>query len=117
MRPRSIFPSLILLAAIAGLGAAPAPFRLAIVGLDHGHVDGFLADALARSDVQVVGVCEPKPALAAQYADRMRIPPALMFTNLESMLAIAKPEAVAVFTSTFDHQRVVEACALQGCTS
>jgi predicted dehydrogenase len=114
MKHRSLLLSLILLASIKGLVAAPAPFRLAIVGLDHGHVDGFLAEALARSDVQVVGVCEPKQALAAQYAARLRIPPALMFSNLEAMLEAAKPEGVAVFTSTFDHKQVVEACAPRG---
>jgi predicted dehydrogenase len=114
MRHRLLSLGLILLAVVQGLAAAPAPFRLAIVGLDHGHVDGFLADALARSDVQVVGVCEPKPALAAQYAERFHIPPGLLFSNLEAMLVAAKPEGVAVFTSTFDHQQVVETCAPHG---
>ncbi|HUJ45269.1 MAG TPA: Gfo/Idh/MocA family oxidoreductase [Opitutaceae bacterium] len=108
-------PLLVLLGVISGLTAAPArPFRLGIVGLDHGHVDGFLADALARRDVQVVGVVEPKPALAAQYAERFHLPAALLFSSLEQMLADAKPEGVAVFTSTFDHKRVVETCALHG---
>jgi predicted dehydrogenase len=114
MRHRLLSLGLILLAVVHGLAAAPAPFRLAIVGLDHGHVDGFLADALARTDVQVVGVCESKPALAAQYAERFHILPGLLFTNLEAMLLAAKPEGVAVFTSTFDHQQVVETCAPHG---
>lgn len=104
--------SLILLAAIGRLAAAPAPpFRLAIVGLDHGHVDGYLAETLARSDVQLVGVVESKPALAAQYAGRFRIPAALLFSNLEEMLRTAQPEGVMVFTSTFGHKQVVETCA------
>lgn len=114
MKHRTFLLSLLLLAVSAGLGAAPAPFRLAIVGLDHGHVDGFLADALKRSDVQVVAVVEPKAALAAQYAGRFHLPPGLLFSSLEAMLATAKPEGVAVFTSTFDHKQVVEACASHG---
>ena len=115
MKRQLAFLSLVLLAVLAELAAAPAtPFRLAIVGLDHGHVDGFLADALARSDVQVVGVCEPKPVLAAQYAARFHLPPALLFSHLEEMLAAARPEGVAVFTSTFDHKEVVEICARHG---
>ena len=106
---------LILLTAIGGLAAVPArPFRLAIVGLDHGHVDGCLAETLARSDVQLVGVVEPKQTLAAQYAARFRIPAPLLFSNLEEMLQAAKPEGVMVFTSTFEHARVVEACARHG---
>jgi len=114
MKIHRISLALLLLTALSGRAATPAPFRLAIVGLDHGHVDGFLADALARADVQVVGVVEPKPALAADYARRLKIPAALLFTDLEQMLATARPEGVAIFTSTFDHLQVVETCAAHG---
>lgn len=96
------------------VGHAGEPLRLAIVGLDHGHVDGFLADALRREDVKLVGVVEPKPALAASFAARFKIPPTIQFSSLETMLTSAKPEAVMVFTSTFDHRSVVEACAPHG---
>ncbi|MCR6656650.1 MAG: Gfo/Idh/MocA family oxidoreductase [Opitutus sp.] len=88
-----------------------APFRLGIVGLEHGHVDGFLAEALSRSDIEVVGVVEPKAALAADYAERLTIPTELLFSDLDEMLVNAKPEGVAVFTSTFAHKDVVEVCA------
>ena len=115
MKLCSLWLTLLLPVAISLSAVEPSPpFRLAIVGLDHGHVDGFLADALARSDVQIVGVVEPKPALAAQYAAHFHLPPALQFASLESMLDTAKPEAVAVFTSTFDHKQVVETCAAHG---
>jgi predicted dehydrogenase len=107
--------SLILLVTIERLMAGPAlPTRLAIVGLDHGHVDGCLAEMLARTDVQLVGVVEPKPALAARYAEHFRIPAPLLFSNLEEMLKTAKPEGVLVFTSTFEHKQVVETCAPHG---
>ncbi|HWA24342.1 MAG TPA: Gfo/Idh/MocA family oxidoreductase [Lacunisphaera sp.] len=96
------------------IGYAAEPFRLAIVGLDHGHVDGYLAETLRRPDVKLVGVVEPKPALAASFAERFKIPAALHFSSLETMLASAKPEAVMVFTSTFDHRQVVETCAAHG---
>ena len=36
-----------------------APLRLAIAGLVHGHVGGFLKAAQARPDVQIVGIFEP----------------------------------------------------------
>jgi predicted dehydrogenase len=104
----------LLVASTAFAATSSAPFRLAIVGLDHGHVDSFLAGALARRDVEVVGVVEPKSALAANYAERLHIPPALLYSDLEHMLTTVKPEAVAIFTSTFDHRRVVEACAAHG---
>ena len=111
----SLMLSLILLATSGQLVAGSAqPFRLAIVGLDHGHVDGCLAEMLTRSDVQLVGVVEPKQALAARYAERFRIPAPLRFSNLEEMLKTAKPEGVMVFTSTFAHAQVVETCAPYG---
>ena len=52
MKRLSPILGLILLATFGRLVAEPAqPFRLAIVGLDHGHVDGYLAEMLTRSDV------------------------------------------------------------------
>jgi len=102
---------LLLLTTVAGHGE---PFRLAIVGLDHGHVDSYLAETLKRADVKLVGVVEPKAALAASFAERFHLPAALQFSSLEAMLTAAKPEAVMVFTSTFDHRQVVETCAAHG---
>jgi len=102
------------------LGAAPqsspsaGPLRLAIAGLNHGHVSGFLNSALRRpQDVQLVGVWDPDAALGARYANRPQngFPASLLFTDLSQMLDTVKPEAVATFTDTYDHQMVVEACA------
>lgn len=105
---------LVVLLTASASALCAAPFRLAIAGLDHGHVDWFLADALARSDVQVVGVFEPKPALAADYVARLKFPPNLIYADLDRLLTAAKPDAVAVFTSTYDHMDVVERCAARG---
>ena len=90
---------------------AQKPLRLAIAGLVHGHVDGMLRPALERKDVEVVAIYEPKIELARQYAQRYGLPNALFFTDLDKMLTIAKPDAVATFTNTFDHAMVVETCA------
>src|SRR5207244_545051 len=87
------------------------PLRLAIAGLVHGHVDGFLRAVHNRTDVQIVGVFEPDKALQHKYAQKYGLAEALFFTDLASMLDRAKPEAVATFTSTYDHSMVVEACA------
>jgi predicted dehydrogenase len=95
--------------------AAPArPLRLAIAGLAHGHVSGFLNTALHRAqDVQLVGVWDSDAALGARYAGRQQggFPASILFTDLGKMLDTVKPEAVATFTNTFDHAMVVEACA------
>jgi predicted dehydrogenase len=97
-------------AASAG-GADEKPLRLAIAGLVHGHVEGFLRAAKSRPGVEIVGVADPDPALHRKYAQRHGLPDATFFTDLETMLDRVKPEAVASFTSTYDHPRVVEACA------
>jgi predicted dehydrogenase len=88
-----------------------APLRLAIAGLVHGHVGGFLKAAQARSDVQIVGIFEADTALLRQYATRHGVADNVLFTNLNDMLDRGKPEAVASFTNTADHPSVVEAAA------
>ena len=87
------------------------PLRLAIAGLVHGHVDGFLHAVKGRSDVQVAGIFDPDRTLQQEYAQRFGLANSLFFTDLGAMLDQTKPEAVASFTSTFDHLMVVGACA------
>lgn len=109
-----------LLFLIAGFSAAvfpaaqaqsPAPLRLAIAGLVHGHVSGFLRNAQARSDVQIVGVSEKDAALLKSYGERYKLSPDVLFTDLGTMIDRVKPEAIASFTNTLDHPIVVEAAA------
>jgi scyllo-inositol 2-dehydrogenase (NADP+) len=88
-----------------------APLRLAIAGLVHGHVTGFLRAAQARQDVQIVGVFEPDAALRRKYAERYSLQDGVLFDNLAAMLDRVHPEAVAAFTNTADHPVVVEAAA------
>ena len=87
------------------------PLRLAIAGLDHGHVSGFLRGLANRKDVQLVGVFDPDAALAHKYAQTYNLDNSVLFTDLGTMLDDTRPEAVATFTSTYDHPMVVEACA------
>jgi predicted dehydrogenase len=91
--------------------AAPAPLRLAIAGLVHGHVAGFLRAAEGRKDVQIVGVFETDTTLHRKYAQRYQLADAVLFTDLADMLDRAQPEAIAAFTNTFDHAAIVEAAA------
>jgi predicted dehydrogenase len=87
------------------------PLRLAIAGLVHGHVSGFLRAAQGRQDVEIVGVFEPDAALLRSYGERYKLPASVLFTDLASLFDRAKPEAVAAFTSTLDHPVIVEAAA------
>lgn len=93
------------------LAAGEQPLRLCIAGLVHGHVDGFLRAAGQRKDVEIAGVFDPDTALQRQYAQRYGLADSVFFTDLGAMLDRVKPEAVASFTSTFNHAMVVEACA------
>jgi predicted dehydrogenase len=87
------------------------PLRVAIAGLAHGHVSGFLRGARNRKDIQIVGVFDPDATLGARYAKDYSFAADMMFTDLGAMLDRLKPEAVATFTNTYDHAMVVEACA------
>ncbi len=103
-----------LLTPMAKAQTSTPPLRLAIVGLVHGHVPGFIEGSLSRADIRLVAIVEADRQLAAQYAARYHVDSALLFTDLEGMLKKVKPEAVATFTSTFDHRKVVETCARHG---
>src|SRR5512138_3740192 len=91
--------------------AQDTPLRIAIAGLAHGHVSGFLNAAAKRQDAKIVAIFDAEPALVASYAKRFNLPADAQFTDLGKMLDTVKPEAVATFTSTFDHTKVVEAAA------
>ncbi|MFL6280387.1 MAG: Gfo/Idh/MocA family protein [Vicinamibacterales bacterium] len=91
--------------------APDRPLRLAIAGLVHGHVSGFLRGAQGRKDVVVVGLYDPDQTLLQKYGEQYMIPPAARFTSLDEMLDRTKPEAVASFTNTYDHPAIVEAAA------
>lgn len=94
--------------------AADSPVRFAIVGLVHDHARGFIPSAKSRKDVELAAIVEPNQQLARSYADRYQLDPRLFYRSLEEMLQTADVQAVATFTSTFDHLKVVEACAARG---
>ncbi len=89
----------------------PAPFRLAVGGLVHGHARGFLALLQRHAGVELVGVSDPTADLRAAYGSRFSIPAERLFAGVEEMLERTRPEAVALFGSTWDHAAGVEACA------
>jgi len=95
-------------------GETKPPIRLAILGLVHDHANGFIPQLRGREDVALAGIVEPDQELAARYARRFKLDTNLFFTSLEELLAKTNVQAVATFTSTFDHRRVVEACAPRG---
>ncbi len=93
------------------------PVRVAIVGLVHGHVMGFLPQLAKSTDAQLVAVVEPDTALAQRYAGRYHLDGKLFYTDLDTMLKAQHPDAVLVYTTILDHRRVIEAAARYGISS
>jgi scyllo-inositol 2-dehydrogenase (NADP+) len=89
----------------------PPPVHLAVYGLVHDHVKGFLPNVLKSKDVQLVGIVEPNHDLALRIAASFHLNPNLFYATLDELLAHTNVQAVAAFTSTYDHLRVVEECA------
>ena len=110
---RALVPAfLVLLVGTTSWSADPTPpVKLAIVGLVHDHANGFLPRALASAEVRIVGIVEPDKPLAEHYARQFKLSSGQFFSSLDELLARTNVQAVAAFTSTFDHRRVVEACA------
>jgi glucose-fructose oxidoreductase len=94
--------------------ASQPPLRVAIVGLVHGHVHGFLGQWRHSPLIDIVGVVDSDQRLLSQAAARYGFDQTILFADLESMLAKIHPQAVLVYTNTYDHRRVVEACARHG---
>jgi glucose-fructose oxidoreductase len=109
--------SLILLSLRTNAATPDAPVRVAIVGLVHGHVKGFLTALPNNSNAQLVAIVEPQTALAATYAAEYKLDSKLFYTDLEKMLAEQHPDAVLVYTTIADHRRVIELAAKHGVSS
>src|SRR6202790_5570795 len=93
------------------LPAESEPFRVAIAGLVHGHVEGFFATSVHRPEIRVVGISDPDRSLFDRYAAKFGLDSALYHADLEEMLRTTRPQAVLVYSSTFDHRKIVELCA------
>ena len=93
------------------------PVRVVIVGLVHGHVQGFLPALAQSKDAQLVAIVEPDKGLARQYAQRFHLDPSLFRTDLDGTLKALHPDAVLVYTTILDHRRVIEAAARYGISS
>ena len=100
-----------LLAATGVMAAETAPLRVAIAGMVHGHVGGFLTNALKRTDIQIVGISEADRALFDQYAKQFALDKGLYHADVEEMLRTTKPQAVLLYSNTKDHRKIVETCA------
>jgi predicted dehydrogenase len=119
------FPRPLLLAALALFGAAsihaqtsaPTPIRVAIVGLTHGHIKGFLHSLPDSTSAKLVAIVEPNQALAKQYADQYKLDASLFYTDEETMLNKLHPDAVLGYGTIAEHRKVIEIAAKHGVNS
>ena len=88
-----------------------ATLHVAMAGLAHGHADGFLNHIKDRHDVELVGIAEPDKAIFDRYAAKFNLDPKLYHADLDELLTATHPQAVLVYTNTYDHRRAVEICA------
>lgn len=114
---RKLLLSLLLTSTLHAQTPNQTSIRVAIVGLVHGHVQGFLGALPHNQSATLVAIVEPDTALAQRYADKYHLPSTLFFTNLEQMLTREHPDAVLVYTTILDHRRVIEAAAAHNISS
>src|SRR5580692_5538391 len=94
MRCFSSFASfgLIFLCSIPGLHGQSAPsksripLRVGIVGLVHGHVQGFFENSLHSPEIEIVGIAESDASVSSYYATRYNFDRNLLFGDVDEML-------------------------------
>ena len=110
----SVFSTAILPAQNQSNPESPAAVRVAVVGLVHGHVAGFLPALKSHPEIQLVGIGEPDTALAKKYENQFHLDPQLFFTSIDAMIQQTHPQALLVYTAISDHRKVIEIAADHG---
>jgi predicted dehydrogenase len=90
---------------------AAAPVRVAIVGLVHGHVQGFLHNLAGHPEITLVGISDPDPALRQKYIAKTHLSGDLFFESEAAMLKKTQPQAILVYTSIAGHRAAIEEAA------
>jgi glucose-fructose oxidoreductase len=108
--------AVLVMAAVGGTGRAVAeqPLRVAIVGLEHGHIGGFLKQFPHQKEIELVGIVDADTALAHRYQQQYQLDPHLFYTGLDAMVAARHPQALLVYTSIGKHREVIEQAAQHG---
>jgi glucose-fructose oxidoreductase len=91
--------------------AQAAPVRVVIVGLEHGHVSGFLEAFPKQHDVELVGIVDADAALCAKYEQQFHLDHGLFYSRLDDAIAARHPQALLVYTPIGEHAQVIEAAA------
>jgi len=95
-------------------GGAQQPLRVAIVGLEHGHVEGFLSALPRHADVKLVGIADADSNLIAKYKQKYNLPDSMFFKSEANMIEVRRPNAVLVYTSIAQHRPAIDIAAQYG---
>ncbi|RSL17350.1 putative dehydrogenase [Edaphobacter aggregans] len=108
---KSLLIALLFSLPTSGFAQNGGPVRVAVVGLVHGHVQGFLHNLPSHPNVELVGISEPDAALRQKYAALFHLNESLFFPSEAAMLAATHPQAILVYTSIADHRAAIEQAA------
>jgi predicted dehydrogenase len=93
------------------------PLRVAIVGLEHGHVEGFLGALPSHHDVELVGIADADSSLIDKYQQKYHLVQTLFYKSEANMIERVKPDAVLVYTSISEHRNAIGIAAQYGVSS
>jgi len=88
-----------------------APLRVGIAGLVHGHVEGFFGHYLKSPLIEIVGIAEQDEDLSRRVAKQYSLDAKLFYTSLDEMIENTHPQAILIYSNTYDHKNLVEICA------
>ncbi|HEY1256700.1 MAG TPA: Gfo/Idh/MocA family oxidoreductase, partial [Terracidiphilus sp.] len=89
----------------------------AIVGLEHGHVEGFLGALPSHHDVELVGIADADSSLIDKYQQKYHLDQTLFYKSEANMIERVKPDAVLVYTSISEHRNAIGIAAQYGVSS
>ncbi len=90
------------------------PLRVAIVGLAHDHVVGFLGQLPQHHEVELVGIAEADSSLIAKYQKKFNLAETLFFKSEANMIEVRHPQAVLVYTPIAEHRHAIGIAAQYG---
>jgi glucose-fructose oxidoreductase len=105
-----VLPAL-LLSAPRVRAQSPEHIRVAIIGLEHGHVAGFLPMLQRHPEAELVGIADADTALCDRYEKHFHLDHSIFYTSPDAMLEKTHPDAVLVYTSVGGHRAAIEAAA------
>jgi len=115
-----LFLPILMLPAAAHISEAQsdsAPLRVAIVGLEHGHVDGLLHALPSHHEVQLVGIADADSSLQDKYRQKYSLAQTLFYKSEANMIERTHPQAVLVYTPISEHRHAIGIAAQYGVSS